>query len=90
MACKYQSSVQKLVEVTRGSMGYGVRVASSGIDGLKLKEQLRLDLTITDIYTAGLDQMEMLSGVRKRPWLQAIPVRLMTAGAHRWPVWRNN
>jgi CheY-like chemotaxis protein len=88
VVCEDDSSIQKLVKVTLSTMDCAVGMASDGVAGLELVEQLRPDLIITDIYMPLLDGFAMVDAIRLRPLLETIPVLFITAGVQRWQLER--
>lgn len=58
---------------------YGVRVAYSGSDALKIARRNTFDLIILDIMMPGPDGLEVCRELRNDPTLKEIPVLLLTA-----------
>lgn len=58
---------------------YGVRVAYSGSDALKIARRNSFDLIILDIMMPGPDGLEVCRELRNDPTLKDIPVLLLTA-----------
>ena len=58
--------------------GHNVIAGGDGAFGLRLLEHYRVDLIVTDILMPGTDGMELLRGLRRRPF--APPVIAMSGG----------
>ena len=60
-------------------MGYGVALASNGIEALRLAKQLHFDLVLTDALMPGLDGREIARTLKGDRETAAIKVVLMTS-----------
>ncbi|MGH3437279.1 MAG: response regulator transcription factor [Sciscionella sp.] len=56
--------------------GYQVRIAADGETGLRLAEQLRVNLVVLDLMLPGIDGLEVCRRLRAR---SAVPVIMLTA-----------
>ncbi len=73
------AGLQELLEVFDGKYRLNVLTAQNGMMGLKMLEQHRPDLIISDVMMPVMDGYEFLHQVRQRPaWLQ-IPFIFLTA-----------
>ena len=60
-------------------MGYGVALASNGIEALRLAKELHPDLVLTDALMPGLDGRELAKTIKEDRETAAIKVVLMTS-----------
>ncbi|MEX1172867.1 MAG: response regulator, partial [Chloroflexota bacterium] len=60
-------------------LGFGVRLAPSGEDGLALAAQVRPDLIICDLLMPGLDGFAVVSRLQADATTAAIPILIVTA-----------
>ncbi len=59
--------------------GYRVQLAENGVEGLKVLDEFRPDLIISDIMMPEMDGFEFLEMVRRQPRLAAVPFIFLTA-----------
>lgn len=59
--------------------GYEVLAAENGAQGLRLVEQLKPELVISDVQMPEMNGFEMLSALRANPEISATPVILLTS-----------
>ncbi len=70
-------SLRRVMEFSLAEVGYKVRTAKSGEEGLELFGKERFDSVITDITMPGMNGMEVLAKVRQRD--ERVPVIVITA-----------
>ena len=68
-----------MVEYNLGKEGYKVLTAENGIDALKAAKKESPSLIVLDIMLPGMQGLEVLRELKKRPESQNIPVILLTA-----------
>ena len=83
VVCEDSPAIQKLIQMALRTSGHEVLVAGDGLDGLALIDRERPDVVLTDIAMPGLDGLELIQALRRRPDLAQIPVLLITASAQR-------
>ena len=69
-----------LLEFALQMVGYDVRLASDGKQGLEAIESFQPDLVIADVMMPHVDGYEMARRIRENPKTRFIPVILQTAG----------
>jgi DNA-binding response OmpR family regulator len=79
--------MRALVAINFEAEGFAVTTASDGIAALEEVERVRPDLVVLDVMMPGLDGLEVLQELRKRPAAADIPVVLLTAKATDADVW---
>lgn len=60
-------------------LGYGVRMAENGVDGIEIAISELPDLIVMDILLPRMDGLQAATRVRKNPKTQAIPILAATA-----------
>jgi signal transduction histidine kinase/DNA-binding response OmpR family regulator len=68
-----------IVESTLTPLGFAVRRASSGEDGIALAESCAADLVICDLMMPGVDGFEVISRLRGAEATSAVPILVLTA-----------
>ena len=71
--------IRRVLEVTLGSRGFDVLMASDGMQGLDELGQGAFDLVILDLMMPGTSGLEVLSKIRASPQRADTPVILLTA-----------
>ncbi len=74
-----EKDLLELVEYNLGKEGYKVLTAENGIDALKAAKKEYPALIVLDIMLPGMQGLEVLRELKKRPESQNIPVILLTA-----------
>lgn len=74
-----EKDLLELVEYNLGKEGYKVLTAENGIDALKAAKKESPSLVVLDIMLPGMQGLEVLRELKKRPESQNIPVILLTA-----------
>ena len=74
-----EKDLLELVEYNLGKEGYKVLTAENGIDALKAAKKEYPSLIVLDIMLPGMQGLEVLRELKKRPESQHIPVILLTA-----------
>jgi two-component system alkaline phosphatase synthesis response regulator PhoP len=74
-----EKDLLELVEYNLGKEGYKVLTAENGIDALKAAKKECPSLIVLDIMLPGMQGLEVLRELKKRPESQNIPVILLTA-----------
>jgi two-component system alkaline phosphatase synthesis response regulator PhoP len=74
-----EKDLLELVEYNLGKEGYKVLTAENGIDALKAAKKEYPSLIVLDIMLPGMQGLEVLRELKKRPESQNIPVILLTA-----------
>ena len=59
------TSLRRVLEYNLQEEGYEVQAAASGEEGLKLFEQLRPDLVVTDMKMTGIDGLKVLNSIKE-------------------------
>ena len=62
--------------------GYTAHLAYNGRDGLALAKTIRVDLVIIDIMMPFMNGITLIEELRKLDHTQAVPILLISAGAH--------
>ena len=70
--------VRMVTELHLESAGYTVMTASNGQEALELASVLRPDLILSDLDMPGMDGFGLLSAIRAREDLAAVPVIFLT------------
>lgn len=73
------ASMRLLASAMLRRLGYGVVVAADGQEGLKLAQELRPDLVLTDALMPKLDGREMCRMIKSTPGLEETKVVVMSA-----------
>jgi len=76
LAIDDQSVILDLISAMGRSLGYNVCTASTGEEGLKLVEQGKFDLILTDLALPGISGLEVARHVHRR--LPGVPIILVT------------
>ena len=79
VVCEDDTTIQKLIRAGLRITGHAVRIASDGAEGLRLIEQDRPDLIVTDVSMPNVDGFQLGDALRARPELRDIPLLFMTA-----------
>jgi two-component system, OmpR family, alkaline phosphatase synthesis response regulator PhoP len=74
-----EKDLLELIEYNLGKEGYKVLTAENGIDALKAARKEPPSLIVLDIMLPGMQGLEVLRELKKRPDSQNIPVILLTA-----------
>lgn len=77
------ADTSQVVSLLLGIEGIAVVTARDGYEGIEKAEAERPNLIIADLELPGLDGIEMISRLRQRPELAAIPIIAFTAHAGR-------
>jgi signal transduction histidine kinase/CheY-like chemotaxis protein len=68
-----------MIDATLSPLGFAVRGASSGREGLDLAIELRPDLVICDLLMPEIDGFEVVARLHENPATSAIPILILTA-----------
>lgn len=79
VVCEDDPTIQKLIRAGLRSSGHSVRLAADGAEGLRLIEQDRPDLIVTDVSMPRMDGFQLGDAVRAHAELRDIPLMYMTA-----------
>ncbi len=71
-------SIRETVKMILSSAGYEVYAAEDGVDGLRLCEQRKADLVITDLNMPNMDGIELIRHVRQLPAFKYLPIIMLT------------
>lgn len=71
--------LSKLMVMILEDEGYRVATASNGAQGLRMLEQERPALIITDYMMPELDGAEMVRAIRRNPAYDGVPILMMSA-----------
>ena len=74
-----EKDLLELVEYNLAKEGYKVAAAGNGLDALKIARKESPSLIILDIMLPGMQGLEVLRELKKKPESQDIPVILLTA-----------
>ncbi|MBQ8184330.1 MAG: response regulator transcription factor [Lachnospiraceae bacterium] len=74
-----EEHILDLLEYNLEKGGYQVLRAESGEKGLRILENMQVDLVLLDYMLPGIDGMEVLRTIRKSERLSALPVIMLTA-----------
>jgi two-component system, OmpR family, alkaline phosphatase synthesis response regulator PhoP len=74
-----EKDLLELIDYNLGKEGYKVLTAENGIDALKAAKKEYPSLIVLDIMLPGMQGLEVLRELKKRPESQNIPVILLTA-----------
>ncbi len=74
-----EKDLLELVEYNLAKEGYKVTTAESGVDALKIARKDSPSLIVLDIMLPGMQGLEVLRELKKKPDSQDIPVILLTA-----------
>ena len=72
------ASVQDLLSKHIQQLGYQVKTASNGIDGLRLAHELKPQLITLDVMMPQMDGWAVLSELKSKPTLKHIPVVMLS------------
>lgn len=81
--CEDELLIQKLVRIMLRSTKHELHIASNGVEGLELIEDVRPDLIFTDISMPELDGYQLADAVRAQPELAHIPIVFISAFVQR-------
>ncbi|MFQ6130587.1 MAG: response regulator [Armatimonadota bacterium] len=71
--------IRELIATQLGSLGYEVRTAHDGVEGLDACHAQKPDLMIVDVMMPGLDGFQFVDFVTKNPYTVDIPCVFLTA-----------
>jgi CheY-like chemotaxis protein len=71
----------KLARLLLASKGYKIQTAETGLEALKLAEEIHPDLILLDIQLPGIDGLEVARRLKRNPATLDIPVVALTAYA---------
>lgn len=74
-----EKDIQMVAVRTIGSLGYGVVVATNGMEGLELARKYRPDLILADAFMPKLDGREMCLRLKSDPATSGTKIVIMTA-----------
>lgn len=81
--CEDDPSIRKLIEVATRSLPHEVHIASDGLEGLRLIEELAPAIVFTDVSMPSIAGIELVERLRESADRRAIPVVFMTASVQR-------
>ena len=73
-----ERDIQRVALRTIGSLGYGVVIATNGLEGLELAKRYHPDLVLADAFMPKLDGREMCQRLKTDPETTEIKVVIMT------------
>ncbi|HLP00925.1 MAG TPA: response regulator [Opitutaceae bacterium] len=71
-------SIRETVKMVLGSAGYEVLSAEDGMAGLRLCEQRKADLVITDLNMPQMDGITLITRLRALPQYKFTPIIMLT------------
>jgi two-component system, OmpR family, alkaline phosphatase synthesis response regulator PhoP len=74
-----ESDIRELLKFNLEREGYATTVAASGEEGLKLAQQIGVNLVILDLMLPGIDGFEVCRALKSDPRTRHIPVVMLTA-----------
>jgi two-component system chemotaxis response regulator CheY len=74
-------SIRETVKMVLGSAGYEVLSAEDGMAGLRLCEQRKADLVITDLNMPQMDGITLITRLRALPQYKFTPIIMLTTEA---------
>ncbi len=74
-----EKDLAELLDYNLKKEGYAVLCAGDGLEALRLVQSEAPDLVVLDIMLPGMQGLEVLKALKKKPGTQAIPVILLTA-----------
>jgi CheY-like chemotaxis protein len=91
LLCEDDPLVQRLIDLSLRGSGHVVLLCGDGAEGLRLAEQERPDLVLTDVMMPGLSGLQLAAAIRDRPELARTRVLFMTAvDLPALPEWARN
>lgn len=80
LAVDDEPQIVRVLKLTLSSHGYVVRIASDGLDALRIMENWMPDLVITDLRMPNMDGLELCRRIRNE---SSIPTLVLLAKAKR-------
>lgn len=80
LAVDDEPQIVRVLKLTLSSHGYVVRIASDGLDALRIMENWMPDLVITDLRMPNMDGLELCRRIRNE---SSIPILVLLAKAKR-------
>jgi two-component system chemotaxis response regulator CheY len=71
-------SVRETIKMVLGSAGYEVHAAEDGAAGLRLCEQRKADLIVTDLNMPQMDGITLIGRLRALPQYKFTPIIMLT------------
>jgi two-component system chemotaxis response regulator CheY len=71
-------SIRETVKMTLQTIGYHVLTAEDGAVGLRLCQQQKADLVITDLNMPNVDGITLISNLRALPQYRFTPILMLT------------
>jgi len=71
-------SIRETVKMVLGSAGYEVLSAEDGVAGLRLCEQRKADLVVTDLNMPNMDGITLIARLRALPQYKFTPLIMLT------------
>jgi two-component system chemotaxis response regulator CheY len=71
-------SIRETVKMVLSSAGYTVFAAEDGVAGLRLAEQRKADLIITDLNMPNMDGITLITRLRALPQYKFTPIVMLT------------
>jgi two-component system chemotaxis response regulator CheY len=71
-------SIRETVKMVLGSAGYEVHSAEDGVAGLRLAEQRKADLVVTDLNMPQMDGITLITRLRALPQYKFTPIIMLT------------
>lgn len=81
--CEDDPSIRKLIGVATRSLPHDVHIASDGLEGLSLIEELAPAVVFTDVAMPVMTGIELVERLRESADRRATPVVFMTASVQR-------
>ena len=78
LAVDDDSTQLKLIATYLANLGFGVTTAGDGAEALLKAENCLPDAIISDVLMPGMDGFELCMAIRKHPYLNKVPVVLLT------------
>ena len=71
-------SIRETVKMVLGGAGYEVHSAEDGVAGLRLAEQRKADLVVTDLNMPQMDGITLITRLRALPQYKFTPIIMLT------------
>lgn len=81
--CEDDPSIRKLIAVATRSLPHDIHIASNGLEGLRLIEEVDPALVFTDVSMPVMTGIELAERLRASADRRAIPIVFMTASVQR-------